>query len=100
MPMIQLFFIKNINSAAEIIYKKDYFSVFSGFKINKTKCEIAGFGVMKEVKLALCGMKCVKFNKMSSKYLDYFILKIKKKKMKKTFSIILKSFRIFKICGE
>ena len=56
------FFIRNINSAKEIIKPFDYFSLFSGLKINKTKCEIAGIGVLKGVKLGLCGMKCVNLN--------------------------------------
>ena len=56
------FFIKNINSATEIIKTIDYFSLFSGFEINKTKCKIAGSGVLKGIKLALCGMKCVNLN--------------------------------------
>ena len=56
------FFVKNINSATEIIKTIDYFSLFSGFEINKTKCKIAGSGVLKGIKLALCGMKCVNLN--------------------------------------
>ena len=63
------FFIKNINSATEIIKTFDYFSLFSGLKINKTKCEIAGIGVLKGVKLALCGMKCVNLNNDAIKIL-------------------------------
>ena len=54
MLMIQLFFKKNINFETEIIKTFGYFSLFSGLKINKTKCEIAGIGVLKGVKLALC----------------------------------------------
>ena len=32
------------------------FSLFSGLKINNAMCEIAGIGVKKGVKMALCGM--------------------------------------------
>ena len=32
---------------------------FSGLKINKSKCEVAGIGVMKGVKVAFCGVECV-----------------------------------------
>ena len=39
------FFIKDINSATEVIKLFDYFSLFSGLKINNAKCEIAGIGV-------------------------------------------------------
>ena len=56
------FFIKHINSATDIIKTFDSFSLFSDLNINKTKCEIAGICVLKGVKLALCGMKCVNLN--------------------------------------
>ena len=59
MLMIQPFY---INSGTEIIKTFDSFSLFSGLNINKTKCEIAWIGVLKGVKLALWGMKCVNLN--------------------------------------
>ena len=34
-------------------------SQFSGLKINKSKCEVAGTGVMKGVKVTLCGVECI-----------------------------------------
>ena len=37
----------------------DIFSTFSGLKPNKSKCEIAGLGALKRVKLALFGMECI-----------------------------------------
>lgn len=37
----------------------DCFSLFSGLKINRSKCEIAGIGTKKGVKMALCGMKSI-----------------------------------------
>ena len=55
-------FIKNINSAKEIIKTFDYFSLFSVLKIDNATCEIAGIGVLKGVKLTLCGMKYVNLN--------------------------------------
>ena len=36
-----------------------FFWTFSGLKPNKCKCEIAGLGALKGVKLALCGMECI-----------------------------------------
>ena len=59
------FLIKNINSATEIIKNICFiylFSLFFGLKTNKAKCEIAGIGVLKGVKLVLCGMECVHLN--------------------------------------
>ena len=35
------------------------FALFSGLKTNNAKCEIAGIGVKKEVKMTLCGMDCI-----------------------------------------
>ena len=45
------------------------FSNFSGLKPNKTKCEIAGIGVLNGVQVALCGMKCVNLNNETVKIL-------------------------------
>ena len=33
----------------------EHFSIFSGLKPNKSKCEI---GVLKRVQMALCGIEC------------------------------------------
>ena len=45
------------------------FSNFSGLKPNKTKCEIAGIGVVNGVQVALCAMKCINLNKETVKTL-------------------------------
>ena len=36
----------------------DTFLEVSGLKPNKNKCEIAGIGALREVQVALCGMRC------------------------------------------
>ena len=35
------------------------FSKYSGLKLNHEKCIIAGIGVLKSVKVVVCGMKCI-----------------------------------------
>ena len=40
----------------------------SGLKINKSKCEFAEIGVMKGVKVALCGVECVNLLTNLSKF--------------------------------
>ena len=45
------------------------FSKFSGLKPNKTKCEIAGIGVLNGVQVATCGIKCVNINNETVKIL-------------------------------
>ena len=52
------------------------FSNFSGLKPNKTKCEIAGIGVLNGVQVALCGMKCVNLNNETVKILGVYFSKI------------------------
>ena len=53
------FSLQNEKSATEILNNFNIMSQFSGLKINKSKCEAAGIGVMKGVKMALCGEECV-----------------------------------------
>ena len=52
------FFLKDEKSVIELMKTFDIFSIFSGFKTNKSKCEIAGSIALKGLKLALCGMEC------------------------------------------
>ena len=56
------FFIRDRNSLIELISELNTFSNFSGLKPEKTKCEILGIGVLQEVQVALCGMKCINLN--------------------------------------
>ena len=47
------FFLRNEKSATEVIKTFDKFSLYSGIIINNAKCEIAGIGVKKGVKMTL-----------------------------------------------
>ena len=88
------FFIKNINSATEIIKTFDCFSLFF-VKINKAKCEIARIGTLKGVNWHSKLWNVLISIILSFKYLEYVTLMTKKLKIKRTFSIILESFRMF-----
>ena len=48
-----IFFVGDLDSASEIFKVFDTFSIYSGLKSNMKKCEIAGIGSLKGVKLAL-----------------------------------------------
>ena len=50
-------FFKNKKSVLEAFKILDEFSYLSGLEPNKEKCEVAGIGVKKGTKVALCGMK-------------------------------------------
>ena len=45
------------------------FSIYSVLKPSKSKCEIAGIGVLKGVSIKLCGMQCIDLTKNSVKIL-------------------------------
>ena len=55
--MALLFFLSNENSVTEVIQSFEYFSIFSGLKPNKSKCPIAGMGVLKRMQMVLYGME-------------------------------------------
>ena len=53
------FFLKNTKSVLNPLEIFKHFSQFSSLKPNKSKLEIADIGVLKGVKVALCGIRCV-----------------------------------------
>ena len=63
------FFLKNKNSVILLFDVFHNFSLFSGLKPNKSKCEIAGISVLKGVQVALCGMQCIDLNESTIKIL-------------------------------
>ena len=65
MQIIAASLIKNKKCVIEAFKILDEFSFFSGLKPNKEKCEVAGIGLNKGVKVALCGMKNIDLKKHS-----------------------------------
>ena len=53
------FFLKNKNSVWQLMESLSTFSQYSCLNSNCEKCEIAGIGVLKSMKMAVCGIKCV-----------------------------------------
>ena len=51
------FFVQDINSIKLIFVIFDYFSVYSGFKLNLAKSELCGIGTLKGDPTALCNIK-------------------------------------------
>ena len=66
------FFLKNKNSIKELLNTINYFSSFTGLKPNLSKCEVAGMGALKGVKVAICGIKCIDLTKEAIKILGVF----------------------------
>ena len=63
------FFLKNTKYVINLLEIFKHFSQFSGLKPNKSKCEIAGIGVLKGVKVVFCGMRCVNIHEDTIKIL-------------------------------
>ena len=63
------FFLKDLNSAKIIFQIFDKFSKFSGLKVNKSKCQIAGIGVKNGAQEALSGVQSVDLSTDSIKIL-------------------------------
>ena len=63
------FFLKDKESVKKVMNVFDTFSIYSGLKPNKSKCKIAGIGVLKGVSMELCGMECIDLTKNSVKIL-------------------------------
>ena len=59
MQMTNFFFLKDSQSSTHLFELFSTFSIFSRLKPNLTKCEIAGVGALKGVRLAVWGMKCI-----------------------------------------
>ena len=76
----------------------DKFSLFSGYKINNAKGEIAGIGVKKGVNMALCGMDCIDLMEDVIKILGIYFSYNKKLKQEKNFlNHIVKILKIVKL---
>ena len=63
------FFLKDKESVKKVMNVFDTFSIYSGLKRNKSKCEIAGIAVLKGVSMELCGMECIDLAKNPVKIL-------------------------------
>ena len=53
------FFLNDQKSIRELMEAFELLSKFSGLKPNILKCQNAGIGSLKGVKMAVCGIKCI-----------------------------------------
>ena len=92
------FFLQNENSATEVLNNFDIMFQFSGLKINKSKCEVAGIEVMKGVKVALCSAECVNLLTNAIKIFSIYFSYNKKLENEKSFlECITKVINIWKM---
>ena len=68
----------------------DTFSILSGLKPNKSKCEIAGIDILKGVSMELCRMECIDLTNNSMKILGIHFSYNKKIETEENFIKLIK----------
>ena len=92
------FFLKDVNCIKEMINSFHIFSRFSGLRPNLSKCEIAGIGVLKGVKVAVCDIQCVDLVLDTIKILGTHFSYNEKLKEERNFSLIIANIqRVLKL---
>ena len=71
------FFLRNLGSIKGLLNKISLYSSFLALKPNLSKCEVDGIGLLKGVKVAVCGIKCIDLTKDAIKILGIFFCIIK-----------------------
>ena len=79
------FFLENSDSIKQLVETFKLFGTYSGLTPNFTKCEIAGIGSKKGVKVAVCGMNCIDLTKNTLKILGIHFSYNKKLKSENNF---------------
>ena len=79
------FFLNDQKSIRELMKTFKLFSKFSGLRLNILKCEVAGKGSLKGVKMAVCGIKCIDLTTETIKILGVHFSYNQKLKTQKNF---------------
>ena len=74
-----------MGSIKELLNTISLFSSISGLKPNVSQCEVAGIGLLKGVKVAVCGIKFIDLTKDVIKTLGIFFLYNKKYELEQNF---------------
>ena len=67
------FFLKDLDSVKNVLEMMNQFYMVLGLCPNFSKCKIAGTGLLKDAKVALCGLKSLDLTKESIKILGVHI---------------------------
>ena len=94
------FFVKELNSANEVLSNLKLYSNVSGLYPNLEKCEIAGIVVLKNVNVALCGIKSVNLMEYSMKIIGVYISYFKKILDNMNFQVVIKILPVFLKFGK
>ena len=95
------FFLKNKNSIRQLMETFSTFSQYSSLKSNYEKCEIAGIGVLKSLKVPVCSMKyvdlCKDTIKITSAHFPYNKTKQDEKNILETIKKIQNVLKIWRM---
>ena len=92
------FFLKGNETVKKVMNVFDAFSIYSGLKPNKSKCEIAGISVLKGVSMELCGMECTDLTNNSLKIIGIHFSYNQKIEIEENFiNLIKKIEKVLKI---
>ena len=94
------FFLKDKEFVKKVMNVFDTFSIYSGLKYNKSKCEISSNGVLKGEAMELCGMECIDLSKNPEKNLGIHFSYNRKIEMKRILLSLLKKLRMFLKRGD
>ena len=92
-------FLKHTKSVINLLKIFKHFFHISGLKPDKSKCEIAGICVLKGVKVAFCGMRCVNLYEDTIKIFGIHFSYNKQLENNKNFKNTLQKLSSYN-CGE
>ena len=85
------FFLKDLSSIRDFLKVINSYSAYSGLKPNISKCEVAGIGVLRGVKVAICGFQCINLKTRAIKILGIYCSYDKSIQFENNFNKIKKS---------
>ena len=83
------FFLKDLSSIRELLKVIDSYSAYSGLKPNISKCDATGIGVLKGVKVTICGFHCINLKTKAIKILGIYFSYDKNIQFKNNFNKII-----------
>ena len=89
-----------MGSIKQLLNTISLFSLFSGLKPNLSKCEAAGIGLLKGVKVAVCRIKCIDLIQDAIKILGIFFSYNKDIKLQQNLKKAIISIENFWECGD
>ena len=92
-------FLKDLASVKKLPDLFSYYSKYSDLKLNFFRCEIAGIGSLKEIEVAVFGIKCVNLKVNNMQILIIHFSYSNKLNIKKNYLTVYQTFKMFSKYG-